>query len=364
MASRWMPMPVDRDARQATVVHITESFASGTASAVNDFVRNFPDAQHRLIYSLRDGVDVSLDELRAFETADVLPVGAVGRIRYVRNYLTALRVPYVVHAHSSWAGMYVRLAMRNSARCPIVYTPHCYSFERLDVSRPVRQSFRLVEWLLSFNTATIACCSERERKLSLWPLSTPRAVAVPNVVPTALSTGERRHAGARLRVAGCGRIGPQKDPEFFATAVRAARTRNPAIEAVWIGGGEAHHEDLLRSSGVDVTGWVTRREALDVLASSDVYLHTALWEGFPISILEAAALGLGVIARDRPYLDGVDLPAVIERPEDLAGFLTVDRVDALDGLARKTRAALTGNTDAAQQIALKSVYSPLLERRV
>ncbi|MUL78129.1 glycosyltransferase family 4 protein [Mycolicibacterium sp. CBMA 226] len=346
--------------RRPSIIHVAESFASGTASAIGDFVRNYPDAEHHLVYSFRDEARLNIDELTYFTTKTELPAGTVARIRFLRRLLRGAHGSCIVHAHSSMAGAYVRAAVRRTARRPLVYTPHCYSFERLDVSWPVRQAFRVLEWLLSFNTSAYAACSPREAQLSRWPLSSPRVVTVPNVQPPGLPRAAQRSTAPTLRIVGNGRLGPQKDPRFFAEAIRAAAQVHEGVEAVWVGGGGATDIDMLRAHGVEVTGWLPRAEALDVMAAGDLYLHTASWEGFPISIMEAAGIGLPVVARRRAYLHGVDLPVILDRPEDLAAAITdLRQAGALAALRRRTTTALAGNCDTEQRTALCALYGPL-----
>lgn len=55
---------------------------------------------------------------------------------------------------------------------------------------------------------------------------------------------------------------------------------------MWIGDGELRTE--LSSSNIKVTGWISRDEALRQAIKADVFfLLPSLWEGLPISLLEA-----------------------------------------------------------------------------
>ena len=343
-----------------TIVHVAESFASGTASAIGDFVRNYPEADHHLVYSFRDEARLDIHALTEFSTKTELPAGALARVRFLRRFLRSSGGNFIVHAHSSMAGAYVRAAVRKSKHRPLVYTPHCYSFERRDVSWPVRQGFRVLEWLLSFNTTAYGACSPREAELSRWPLSAPRVVTVPNVQPPGLPQHAPAEAAHPLRIVGNGRLGPQKDAPFFAEAFHAAKQAHPQLEALWIGGGTDEHVQVLRDRGIEVTGWLPRDQALKLMSECDLYLHTAQWEGFPISIMEAAGIGLPVIARRRAYLRGVDLPLVIEGPAELADAMsTILNAEALELLRKQTAAALSGNCDSEQRAALRDLYGPL-----
>ncbi|KUI23820.1 glycosyl transferase family 1 [Mycobacterium sp. IS-1742] len=343
-----------------TVVHVTESFASGTAAAIRDFARNYPSAEHRLVYARRAEASVSPAEFVGFAGVAELPDGHVARLRFLRRYARGLRGPVVIHAHSSKGGVYARVALRRSARRPIVYSPHCYAFERRDVGTPVRAAFRAAEWALSLNTSGFGVCSPREAALSRWPLARTRVVTVPNVAgPCTVPSGTRSAPTQGLCVVGNGRLGPQKDPGFFADAVAHARSTHPDLRAVWIGDGDAEYVRYLTDRQIEVTGWLPRSQALAELARGDVYLHTAVWEGLPISILEADAAGLPVVARARPYLEGLRLPLTVAAPSQFADVLTSLGTASARAAARDaTRVAFADNCDGSQQVALKELYGP------
>ncbi|OBA73831.1 glycosyltransferase [Gordonia sp. 852002-10350_SCH5691597] len=343
------------------LIHVTESFASGTAAAIGDYVRNYPDVEHHLVYATRAEATVDVESLGQFASTIELPEGTANRIRFL-NGTVRDKGPAVIHAHSSKAGVYVRLALRNSQRTPIVYTPHCYAFERRDVPGVIRTGFRFAEWLLSFNTSAIGACSPRERELSEWPVSNPRTVLVPNVTPSHIPQHQRT-ASTRLRIAGNGRLGPQKDAHFFAECVASARRSGTDFEAVWIGGGDEESARLLRSAGVDVTGWLSREQALKTLAAADVYLHTAQWEGFPISILEAATAGLPVIARAQPYVHGFRMPMTIDHPSQLEPLLkALADPETYAATTESTQRVLADNTDDAQRAALGRLYDRFFQK--
>lgn len=100
--------------------------------------------------------------------------------------------------------------------------------------------------------------------------------------------------GAGLDIVLCGRITAQKNPEL---ACAIAETSPPDWRWTWLGGGDL--EDLVRArSRIAVTGWLPRSEALARLAAADVVVHTSSWEGMPIALLEAMALGLPAVVTD------------------------------------------------------------------
>ena len=78
-----------------------------------------------------------------------------------------------------------------------------------------------------------------------------------------------------------GRICFQKNPSLF----NSIAEKLPNIRFVWIGDGELRSE--LKSENIEITGWVEREVALRKAINGDVFILTSLWEGLPISLLEA-----------------------------------------------------------------------------
>lgn len=349
---------------QPTILHVTESMGAGVSSALLDYVANSPEYQHHLLYVERaETKTLPPGWPDAFESTAQLPSGQLRRIRAVREAAHRLK-PLVLHSHSSFAGLYARLAVRNTAALQQVYTPHCYAFERLDLSTAARRAYRAAEWFLAGNTGTVAACSPREAALAKtlakrWPTRTAVAY-VPNAAPSVGArppVGKVPPPGELLSLAGAGRLGPQKDPRFFLAAVEALRRSGQEVQASWLGGGDSKLTQELTEAGIRVTGWLPREQLFAELATTDVYLHSAAWEGFPLTVLEAAALQIATVVRGIPAFDGVDLPLRINSPEELPEIWPqlrdpLTRSDA----AERARSALASNNSQSQRNALLAVY--------
>jgi glycosyltransferase involved in cell wall biosynthesis len=282
---------------------------------VLQFVSATPEHEHHLLRGVRRAEFASEDEQR-FASVGVLPAGPLAARRAILNGVRAVQ-PDVVHAHSSFAGFFVRTALRRSATRRIVYSPHCFAFERRDIAAPVRLAIRLVERVLARNTDTIAACSPGEARTASR-LRARRVVYVPNVATIpALAMLEHRDPN---RVVAVGRIGAQKDPDFFrATVLQLRRNGHPDLDARWIGDGDDRVAKLrLERSGIPTSGWLSSFDAHRALGQAGVYLHTARWEGFPVSILEAIELGIPVIAREVPTMSGAIATPGITTPEQMA----------------------------------------------
>lgn len=345
-----------------SILHVVECMGAGVATAVLEYVEHTPEADHQLLYSTRaETAALPQGWEQNFVSVRRMPEGHLKRIAAVRSFAQEISAD-VVHAHSSFAGAYARLAMVASSRRRIVYTAHCYAYERSDIPAAARYGIRAFEALLAINTSTFAACSPREAELSRHWFSHADVVVVPNAGSTPLpqpneAAGTTFLASKNLRLAGSGRVGPQKGTEYFRAAVRSLRESGVAVEATWIGGGDPQETAALRKDGVTVTDWVTRSEALSTLSQQDVYLHTAAWEGFPLAILEAVHLKVPTIVRGIPAYDGVQLPVVLRDPSELASVW--NRVATASGRASvlaECAAALARNTPEVQRNTLSAIY--------
>jgi glycosyltransferase involved in cell wall biosynthesis len=306
------------------ILHVVQKYSSGVGSAIAQYTHSLPDVEHHLLSGTAVDAEGDLADQARFAGTHRMDGSLLARIRRIREVVADLR-PDVVHAHSSHGGAFTRLALRRG-RHHIVYTPHCFAFERQDVRWPTRATFRLVEMALALNTSVFAACSPREATLS-ERLSGSPVVLVPNVAPLH-DARPPRQPGQRPTVVGGGRISPQKDPEFFADVVRGLRREESALRAVWLGDGDPVGRAVLEDAGVEVTGWLARADVVRELGQADVYLHSALWEGFPLMVAEAVALGVPTLVRPVPSFEQVPLALTVATPGDVDGVLACLREPA------------------------------------
>lgn len=339
---------------RVVVLHVVESWGAGVRAATIRYAAATPEYEHHVLRGTGRS-EFASDGEEVFASVRVLPPGPRAARRAVRTAARELR-PAIVHAHSSYAGVFVRTALRSSRRQRIVYSPHAFAFERRDLPQLLRLAARGVELLLARNTDTIAACSRAE--LATASRLRARAVYVPNVAAPGGAVPEASTDG----VVAVGRIGAQKDPAFFSDVVELLRARRPALPATWVGDGDdADARAGLERRGIRVTGWLSSAGARFTTAGAAAYVHTARWEGFPIAILEAVALGVPVVARTVPTLEGAVATPGLTTPAQVAA--AVDELLAGGPVARERNLAawrelLAGNTAQAQAEALRGLYSP------
>jgi glycosyltransferase involved in cell wall biosynthesis len=93
---------------------------------------------------------------------------------------------------------------------------------------------------------------------------------------------------------------PGKGLEYLLQAVAKMRSRTPVARVLIVGDGEERPklETLVAALGLtEVVRFVgVRSDVPGLLAAADVYVHPSLSEALPISVLEAMAVGLPVVA--------------------------------------------------------------------
>jgi len=239
------------------------------------------------------------------------PLGIVELTRLFRR----LR-PDVVHLNSSKAGVLGRIAAV-TARVPVrIFTAHGWAFKAaagVD-SRLYLLADRAVESL----TSMVICVSENERRagLAAGVCTAERSIVIRNAVEVGAAPSHTRGGEPPVQIVSVGRLAAPKD---FSTLVAAvARLPEGRAHLRVLGDGplrgalEAQRHELGLDGAVEFAGEVP--DARLHLEDADVFVLSSLSEGMPVSILEAMAAGLPVVASAVPGLEEVVL-------EGQTGFL-------------------------------------------
>lgn len=339
-------------ARRLKILHVTESFGGGVTSAINSYVFNAQQHQHYLFASVRDG-DATGEENQGLLHGMELVPRRLSSLMRLRQYIGQLQ-PDVIHLHSTYAGAIARMLPFVPAR-KLVYTPHGFAFLRGDHPLLLR-TYQVIETLLARRTAVIAGCGLDEQRIAQRLIDPQRTLELINVCDD-LPEVTAVHSETSLPVVGMvGRVARQKGHAYFREVAQACRG---VAHFKWIGGGEADATQALLDAGVEVTGWITRPQVLAHMKGLDLYFHSAAWDGFPISVLEAAKLDLPILLRRIGPFVAEDL-ATLEQPAaaalELKAFAAGDssaRERARDNCLKIQRHHSAGNL----QQALETLYS-------
>lgn len=337
------------------VLHVSEALGGGVQSAIANYVDGVKGVEHTLFARVREG-QATHDWGDGLTEREMFEGGLAGFFRRLVAKVREER-PDIVHLHSSYAGI-ARAVLPPGSR--IVYSPHCYAMERQDVRAPVRWTFAAAEYALARRPQLTVAVSPREAEISrkLNRRNPARVVLNPSPFPPRGDAGREPTSRDIVMV---GRILPQKDPALFGAI--AERFAGERWRFVWIGDGDHEQRTRLQECGVRVTGWMPPDQVRRRLESAALYLHTAAWEGGPVSAIEAAALGAPVLARGIPSMRSLGYPLAGESADEISATVRRFLTDAefAARVAESTGAVAAEASKPAMAEALAGAYATAID---
>lgn len=287
------------------IVQVVESFGAGVLNSValtcNCLVQ--AGCEVHVVHGIREDTPANYRDffpaqvkLHEFPLRRAFSLRGLSTVLALRRTLRAIQ-PDVVHLHSSIAGGAGRLAALGwGGRVKVFYSPRGFSF--LTRKSVGAAAYYAMEWLLAkISPARIVACSRSELAYALK--LNPSARLIENAVNSKLVIPKHaRDPASRLTVGTIGRIASQKAPDCFASICSSISARRGDVDFVWLGSGEEDYTARLGQAGVKVSGWLPRNAVYERLADMDVYLQTSIFEGMPLSVIEAQLAGVPCVVTD------------------------------------------------------------------
>lgn len=286
------------------IVHVVECFAGGVFSFLSNLTNELDKEEYIVIYGTnRDNTPSDFREKFPSNTK-FIPWRNASRSLNPLKDLKALWELYtilkkidnidIIHLHSSKAGFLGRIVSFLLGKSKkTIYTPHAISFLRLDVSPKKRKFFIWMERFASFFGGKIVACSQSEKE-AIEEQGIKNVTFINNGIRP-LEIEKKENISDKITIISVGRLSIQKNPKLFKD-IALEFIDNPNIQFIWCGDGELKSE--LSSPNIKCTGWIDRKALENYLSNADIYLSTSLWEGLPLSVLEAMSIGLPVVLSD------------------------------------------------------------------
>jgi glycosyltransferase involved in cell wall biosynthesis len=328
-----------------SVLHIAETLRGGIASYFDEILSSQVqtlghDKVHILVPSSQvneiryvPGLGVHVFECSHYRFGNIWKL-----ILAIRLYLRSNTIN-IVHAHSSFAGIAARVALRGLRRCPrLVYCAHGWAFDR-ESSNGVKSLFGRIELILSHWADAIICISNHDLHSALTVgISKSRLIVLPNAISASFHlSGNVNWPNVQHRFLFVGRFDRQKGVDIFIEAMRELGGDTFA----YLVGSSVVNEECIKTlpANLAVTGWLARDVVQQYIASAHVIVIPSRWEGFGLTALEAMRASKPVIASNVGGL--VEL--VIEGK---TGFLV--EPNSVADLVSKMRKCIDGSVDLAQ----------------
>ena len=203
---------------------------------------------------------------------------------------------------------------------------------------------------------------------------------IPNVVSTEkykfdmatrLKVRKLMKTTEKLIVGTVGRLAEQKNPFFAVDVFEKLLKRVPNVEYWWIGSGGLDNQviDYVEkknlSQNVKILG--SRADVLDLYQAMDCFFLPSLFEGLPVTGVEAQAMGLPMVVSDTitkemEYSDLIDYVGLNEKPEIWAEHLklALERTIEREKYSEKLKMSIFSDIGCGDR--LLSIYQKILQK--
>lgn len=213
----------------------------------------------------------------------------------------------IVHAHGSRAASNLLVPAR-MLRIPVLYTIHGWSFH--DDQPFMQKKLRVLSerWLTNSMVRNISV-SASNQATGRRHFPGFRSIVINNGIDPKKFNPDGQYKDIRQElnipahhtlVSYIARITVQKDPLTLIRAFAEVMKKTQDVTLLVVGDGELEEDMIQLAQSLGVTGNIVfqsfRTDVPDILHASNIYCLPSLWEGLPIGLLEAMAMGNAVIA--------------------------------------------------------------------
>lgn len=260
----------------------------------------------------------------------------------------------LIHAHMADAAFLGWLVARK-IQLPLLISHHGH-----DILLKCNIVCRLVYYILlnmagrfaAMNIAVSSSVAERVRQLLFVKKQAVRVISNGVIIPAAeklaKKSANRKNRQTSLTLVTVGRLVPLKGHKQLIAAMAELVKTFTQLQLYIVGGGEMENELKYLASEKKVAQHINFTGTVDdvsrYLAKADIYVSTSESEGMPVSVLEAMAWQLPVVASDIPGNKSVV-------KQDETGFLY--KLNDIDSLV-KTILFVENNRESSDQVARRS----------
>lgn len=302
----------------------------------------------------------------------------------VKNFIREKQVD-LVHAHGTRANSNVLWAAR-SLHLPVIYTIHGWSFHQDQDSLTRRIRIMGEKYLTTRSDLNISVSFSNQQSGKKY-IRSFQSIIINNGIDQKKFNPAKKYHDIRaelniptdeILVLFIARFTAHKQPISLVNAFAKALTSNRKMHLLMVGDGDQKEKaaEIIKKTGLQdkITLQPFRQDVPDVLAAADLFVLPSLWEGLPIGLLEAMAMGKAVIASN---VDGTNeivqhlVNGLLIQTDNLVPSLTDALValsrdrDMIEKLGNKAMETVNKKFNAADMTRqIENIYVSLFEKAV
>lgn len=293
------------------ILHLGQMIGGLDVYIRNSIVYNRAGNEYVIIHGDKDGSRSVMRGGRAVKEYGIPLYRNLNPVKDLRALLQAVRIirkekPDVIHCHSAKGGVIGRAAGWLT-HTRTLYTPHAFSF-LCSPSTLKRRVYIFIERITRFNTYVLACsASEQKMAVELVKYAPSHVLLWHNSVPDAsLEKGKKVNINEPYACY-IGRPCYQKNTLFLLDVIKTLRDRGCNLKFLLLGVGyhspeleamKAKIGQLGLEKNIILVPWIGHADCQEYVRGSLFYVTTSLYEGLPLSVIEAMANGKVIIASD------------------------------------------------------------------
>lgn len=211
--------------------------------------------------------------------------------------------PDIIHVHSTWAGLFVRLPyLFRKRKAKIIYQSHGWAF-LMDTSNYKKNIYVLVERILSMPTDKIINISNYEQNQAIkYGLNKNKMIMIYNGVEDKVNKSNLKlnWDNNKINLLFVGRLDRQKGLDLFLDVYNKMKLENLHLYVI---GASILDNNLPQSTKyITYLGWVDNKDIDAYYQACDAVIMPSRWEGFGLVAIEAMKNSKAVIVSNRGAL--------------------------------------------------------------
>lgn len=228
------------------------------------------------------------------------------RGRVLRDVIEKYDIDAVIY--SAWNGpvfLWDMLCVKTTAKCPAFFS-HMHSY--FGVPWKLRQN-QIGEMYNSYTYIDgLITLSDYDR--NFWKYCNNKIYTIPNPVTDEETHQKNKWHGGLFTVLWTGRIAPEKQPLEVVRIMKYVAEQMPDVVCRILGSGDDEKlneqlDSFIKDSGLEdrviLEGFHT--DVDQFYEKADILLTTSSYEGFPLTVMEAASHGIPTVLYDLPWLE-------------------------------------------------------------